>query len=78
MRPPGDPAGTGEVASTYLAEFNASTGALVTSFTPTLDGQVTALAVSPDGSTLYVGGSFTTSMGPSATISRPSAPRPAR
>ena len=43
---------------TYLAEFNASTGALVTSFTPTLDGQVTALAVSPDGSTLYVGGSF--------------------
>ena len=59
VRPPGDPAGTGEVASTYLAEFDASTGALVTSFTPTLDGQVTALAVSPDGSTLYVGGSFT-------------------
>ena len=28
VRPPGDPAGTGEVASTYLAEFDASTGAL--------------------------------------------------
>src|SRR6266702_2604770 len=28
VRPPGDPAGTGEVARTYLAEFNASTGAL--------------------------------------------------
>jgi Concanavalin A-like lectin/glucanases superfamily len=59
VRPPGDPKGTGEVARTYLAELNASTGALVTSFNPTLDGQVTALAVSPDGSTLYVGGSFT-------------------
>ena len=60
VRPPGDPLGTGEVASSYLAEFNASTGALETSFDPTLNGQVTALAVSPDGSTLYVGGSFTT------------------
>ena len=59
VRPPGDPVGTGEVARTYLAEFNASTGALVTSFDPTLDGEVTALAVSPNGSTLYVGGSFT-------------------
>jgi Concanavalin A-like lectin/glucanases superfamily len=59
VRPPGDPSGTGEVARTYLAEFNASTGALVTTFDPTLDGEVTALAVSPDGSTLYVGGSFT-------------------
>ncbi len=59
VRPPGDPSGTGEVARTYLAEFNASTGALVTSFDPTLNGEVTALAVSPDGSTLYVGGSFT-------------------
>jgi hypothetical protein len=58
VRPPGDPAGTGEVARTYLAEFDASTGNLLP-FNPTLDGQVTALAVSPDGSTLYVGGSFT-------------------
>ncbi len=59
VRPPGDPLGTGEVARTYLAEFNASTGALVTSFSPTLDGKVTALALSPGGGTLYVGGSFT-------------------
>ncbi len=59
VRPPGAALGTGEVARTYLAEFNASTGALITSFDPILDGQVTALAVSPDGSTLYVGGSFT-------------------
>jgi Concanavalin A-like lectin/glucanases superfamily/Domain of unknown function (DUF5122) beta-propeller len=59
VRPPGAPSGTGEVARTYIAEFNASSGALVTSFNPTLDGEVTALAASPDGSTLYVGGSFT-------------------
>ena len=59
VRPNGDPSGTGEVARTYIAEFNASTGDLITSFNPTLDGDVTALAASPDGSTLYVGGGFT-------------------
>ena len=59
VRPPGDAAGTGEVPRTYLAAFNASTGALITSFHPTLDGRVNALAVSPDGSTLYAGGAFT-------------------
>ncbi|HXP20741.1 MAG TPA: LamG-like jellyroll fold domain-containing protein [Streptosporangiaceae bacterium] len=69
VRPPGDPLGTGEVARTGLAAFNASTGALITTFDPVLSGipscsanspcGVTALAVSPDGSTLYVGGSFT-------------------
>jgi len=59
VRPPGDPLGTGEVARTYLAAFNATTGDLITSFDPVLDGKVTALAVSPDGSTLYAGGSFT-------------------
>jgi hypothetical protein len=62
VRPPGDPAGTGEVARTYLAAINSSTGALITSFNPTITGasspEVTALAVSPDGSTLYVGGMF--------------------
>jgi len=63
VRPPGDRPGTGEVTRTYLAAFNSATGALITSFDPTITGgsgaDVTALAVSPDGSTLYVGGLFT-------------------
>src|ERR1022692_3115886 len=57
VRPPGDPLGTGEVPRTYLAAFS-STGSLMP-FDPTLNGEVTALAVSPDGTTLYAGGSFT-------------------
>jgi hypothetical protein len=61
VRPPGDAAGTGENARTFLAAFNSTTGALQ-SFNPSITGgsaaEVTALAVSPDGSTLYVGGSF--------------------
>jgi Concanavalin A-like lectin/glucanases superfamily len=63
--PPGTPAGTttGEVRRTYLAAFNSTTGALITSFAPTITGSsssngVYALAVSPDGHTLYVGGVF--------------------
>jgi hypothetical protein len=60
VRPPGDPLGTGEVARTFLSAFSSSTGALNTSFNPTITGtaaaEVTALAVS--GNTLYVGGIF--------------------
>jgi concanavalin A-like lectin/glucanase superfamily protein/beta-propeller uncharacterized protein DUF5122 len=63
VRPPGDPSGTGEVARTYLAAFSSTTGALE-SFDPSISGgsgtEITALAVSPDDSTLYVGGIFTT------------------
>jgi hypothetical protein len=65
--PPGTPAGTttGEVARTYLAAFNSTTGALISSFDPTITYSGTnahpgvfAMALSPDGSTLYVGGVF--------------------
>jgi hypothetical protein len=64
--PPGTPAGTttGEVGRTYLAAFNATTGALITSWDPAITGSSTstdgvyALAVSPNGQTLYAGGIF--------------------
>jgi hypothetical protein len=65
VRPPGTPLGTGEVARTYLAAFNSTTGALITSFNPSITETggsagpgVYALTVSPDGNTLYVGGVF--------------------
>ncbi len=65
--PPGTPAGgtAGEVGRTFLAAFNSSTGALIGSFDPviTYSGSnahpgVFAMALSPDGGTLYVGGVF--------------------
>jgi hypothetical protein len=59
VRPPGAAAGTGEVAQAYIAAFDASTGALVTSFAPVLDGQVYAVAATADGSRLFIGGDFT-------------------
>jgi len=66
-KPPGEASGTttGEVSRTYLAAFNSTTGALITSFDPVIaetsgssSPAVYALALSPDGSTLYVGGLF--------------------
>ena len=59
VRPPGSPAGSGEVARNRIAAFNASTGALITSFNPNLNGTVRVITTSPDGSILYVGGDFT-------------------
>ena len=62
VRPPRDKPGTGGVARTYLAAFSSATGALISSFNATITGasgsEVSALAVSPDGKTLYVGGLF--------------------
>jgi hypothetical protein len=52
---------TGEVSRTYIAAFNSTTGALISTFDPVITGGssigVYALAVS--GNTLYVGGQFT-------------------
>lgn len=64
VRPPGAALGTGEVARPGLAAFSSATGELlpwapsVTSSTGTPN--VETLSVSPDGSTVYVGGQFTT------------------
>lgn len=58
-RPAGAAAGTNEVTRTHLLAYNLTTGALIGSFNPTLNGQVLALAASPDGSRLYAVGDFT-------------------
>jgi hypothetical protein len=59
-RPYGSALGTNEVARSNLLAYNLTTGALITSFAPSLNGQVLAVAASPNGSVLYVGGDFTT------------------
>src|ERR1700712_1255589 len=58
-RPAGSPAGTNEVTRNNLLAYNIETGALVTSFAPNLNAQALTVTPSPDGSRIYVGGSFT-------------------
>jgi hypothetical protein len=70
LRPPGAKLGTSEQPAKYFAALNASTGAPdpAVKDTHTFAGQPSgtlplrdgAVAVSPDGSTVYVGGSFRT------------------
>src|SRR4051812_31067817 len=50
---------SGSSARSNLLSYNLTTGAL-NSFAPSINGQVVALAASPDGKTLYLGGAFTT------------------
>ncbi len=60
VRPAGDPAGTGEVARNHIAAFDATTGALLTTWNPGASGNVTSLAGGTVGTvpTLFVGGAF--------------------
>src|SRR4051794_21051442 len=58
-RPAGAPAGTGETQRANLLAYDIRSGDLVTSFAPNLNGQVLAVAASPDGSRIYVAGDFT-------------------
>src|SRR4051794_16826094 len=58
-RPAGARAGTSETPRNNLLAYDIRTGELITSFAPSLNAQAVALAVSPDGSRLYVGGDFT-------------------
>lgn len=57
-RPSGAAPGTGGLVRNNILAYNLSTGALL-QFAPSLNGEVTALAASPDGTRLYVGGAFT-------------------
>jgi hypothetical protein len=59
VRPPGAAAGTGEVARNHLAAFNATTGELLP-FNHNLNAKAWVMTPSADGSTLYIGGDFTT------------------
>jgi len=59
-RPAGAAAGQNQTPRTNLLAYNLATGDLISSWNPTLNGRVLALAVSPDGSRVYVGGDFTT------------------
>jgi PKD repeat protein len=58
-RPAGAAAGVNEVPRSYILAYDITTGALSTTFAPVVDGQVKALAASPDGKRLYIGGAFT-------------------
>jgi PKD repeat protein len=62
-RPAGASAGVDETVRNNLLSYNITTGVLNTAFAPDLNAQVKALAVSPDGTRLYVGGSFTMANG---------------
>ena len=59
-RPAGAAPGTQTVTRNNILAFNLTTGALIGNFAPSLNGQALAVAASPDGKRLYVGGDFTT------------------
>jgi PKD repeat protein len=56
------------IARPYIFAFNATTGAIDSAFTPTLNGVVHALAADPDGSSVLVAGAFKTANG--STVNR--------
>lgn len=58
-RPAGSASGSNTVARANLLAYDIRTGALDTSFAPSLNAQALAVTASPDGSRVYVGGSFT-------------------
>jgi PKD repeat protein len=62
-RPAGVPAGTQETPRNNLLAYDIRTGALITSFAPSLNAQALVVTASPDGSRIYVGGDFTQANG---------------
>ena len=64
-RPAGAAAGVNLTPRSNILAYDLTTGNLNTSFAPTVNGTVKAIAASPDGSRVYVGGTFTTANGTS-------------
>ena len=62
-RPAGAAPGTSLTPRSNLLSFDLTTGNLNTSFAPSLNAQAVVVTASPDGSRIYVGGSFTTADG---------------
>ncbi|MFY0407465.1 PKD domain-containing protein [Solicola sp. PLA-1-18] len=65
VRPAGAAAGTNTTTRNNLMAYDVRTGVNIASFAPDLNGQVLAVAASPDGSRVYVGGDFTVANGQS-------------
>ncbi len=59
-RPAGSAAGVNEVVRNNLLAYDITTGVLISTFNPNVNGAVKALAASPDGSRVYAAGNFTT------------------
>ncbi|PCC34446.1 PKD domain-containing protein [Glutamicibacter sp. BW77] len=59
-RPAGAAPGTQTVTRNNILAFDLQTGELKQQFNANLNGQAKAIAISPDGSRVYVGGAFTT------------------
>ncbi|MFT4050786.1 MAG: PKD domain-containing protein [Microbacterium sp.] len=60
VRPAGAAVDTNLTARANILAFDITTGELVESFAPTTNGPVKSIAASPDGSRIYIGGSFNT------------------
>ncbi|MET0787846.1 MAG: PKD domain-containing protein [Cellulomonas sp.] len=58
-RPAGAADGVSTTPRANLLAYNLTTGELITTWAPTLDGPAYAIAASPDGTRIYVGGDFT-------------------
>lgn len=58
-RPAGSAAGVNTVVRNNILAYDIRTGNLITTFAPSLNAQATAIAASPDGTRIYVGGQFT-------------------
>ena len=64
-RPAGSAAGVNQTPRSNILAYNLTTGNLITTWAPTLNGQGLSIAASANGQTIYVGGTFTSVNGTS-------------